>query len=196
MRDIAYPSGPVILYPRPSADHPGPVPRFRGEWVPIVEPSGLVYGKAPREWCHSGVKALHPVVHLNIIDRESNIYLQKRAITKDLFPGLWDTAVGGHISYGEQAQDALYREAEEELGLTAMNPVLLDTYIWEGETEKELVFAYAIVGHPKLTPNMAEISCGQWWTVRELEKSLRKGRFTPNFEYEYARLKSALLAML
>ena len=196
MRDLAYPSGPVILYPRPSIDHPGPVPRPRGEFVPIVEPNGLVYGKAPREWCHSGVKALHPVVHLNIIDREGNIYLQKRSVAKDLFPGYWDVAVGGHVSYGETAEEALYRETEEELNLTAFNPVLLDTYIWESESERELVFAYAFVGHPKLYPNGMEISKGQWWKVEDIQKSMRKDRITPNYEFEFARLKEKLLAML
>ena len=82
-----------------------------------MEPSGLVYGRATRDWCHSGSKVLHPVVHLHIVDRFGNIYLQKRAMTKDLLPGYWDTAVGGHVTYGEQAVEALYREAAEELGL-------------------------------------------------------------------------------
>ena len=87
MTDLVYPGGPVILYPRPSVDHPGPFPQPQGEMLPIVEPSGLVYGKAPRDWCHSGAKPLHPVVHLHLIDRDGNIYLQKRSIVKDLYPG-------------------------------------------------------------------------------------------------------------
>ena len=41
-----------------------------------MEPSGLVYGRATRDWCHSGSKVLHPVVHLHIVDRFGNIYLQ------------------------------------------------------------------------------------------------------------------------
>ncbi len=73
MTDLVYPGGPVILYPRPSVDHPGPFPQPKGEMLPIVEPSGLVYGKAPRDWCHSGAKPLHPVVHLHLIDRDGNI---------------------------------------------------------------------------------------------------------------------------
>ena len=26
---------------------------------------------------------------------------------KDLFPGYWDTAVGGHVSYGEKIEEAI-----------------------------------------------------------------------------------------
>jgi isopentenyldiphosphate isomerase len=29
------------------------------------------------------------------------LYLQKRSETKDIQPGKWDTAVGGHVDYGE-----------------------------------------------------------------------------------------------
>ena len=110
--DLVYPPTPAPLYPLPTASHPGRPEKITGERLPLVEPSGLVYGQASRRWCHSGAKALHPVVHLHIIDREGRLYLQKRSMTKDLLPGYWDTAVGGHVSYGELAMEALYRDRD------------------------------------------------------------------------------------
>ena len=68
---------------------------------------------------------LHPVVHLHILNRYDQLYLQKRSMKKDLLPGYWDTAVGGHISYGEYVQEALFRESSEELGFTEYNPIWL-----------------------------------------------------------------------
>ena len=70
-----YDIAPVI--PAPTADSPV-VPDSGVEFFPIVEPNGLVVARAAREYCHSGAKPLHPVVHLHIIDRFSRIYLQKR----------------------------------------------------------------------------------------------------------------------
>jgi len=83
------------------------------EMFPIVDIDGTVIGKATRGECHSGSKLLHPVVHLHVFDCEGRLYLQKRPEWKDIQPGKWDTAVGGHIDYGEELADALSREARE-----------------------------------------------------------------------------------
>ena len=194
--DLVYPPTPAPLYPLPTASHPGRPEKITGERLPLVEPSGLVYGQASRRWCHSGAKALHPVVHLHIIDREGRLYLQKRSMTKDLLPGYWDTAVGGHISYGELAMEALYREASEELGLQAFNPVLLEKYVWETRRDCELVIVYACVGHPDLHPDNDEVEEGRWWDFAALESAMGTDTLTPNFEAEFTRIRSRLLALL
>ena len=54
------------------------------EMLPIVEPSGLVVAQASRKYCHSGTKVLHPVVHLHIVNREGEVYIQQRSAKKDL----------------------------------------------------------------------------------------------------------------
>ena len=158
MPELVYPLEPAPVYPRPTVDAPGLPAVSSEEMLPLVEPSGLVYGQATRAWCHSGAKALHPVVHLHLVDRLGRIYLQKRSLEKDLLPGYWDTAVGGHVTYGELAQEALYREAAEELGLTAFNPVFLETNVWETERDREFVFVFACVGHPDLHPDNDEVT--------------------------------------
>ncbi len=196
MKDLCYPLEPAPLYPRPSMEQPGQRRAPSGEMLPLVEPSGLVYGQARRSWCHEGSRALHPVVHLHIIDRFGRLYLQKRSLTKDLLPGYWDTAVGGHISYGEHPEEALYREAAEELGLHAFLPVLVDSYAYENEREREWVFVYAMVGHPDLDPDNAEVSEGKWWTQEELDQALGKDILTPQFESEFRQIRERLLALL
>lgn len=193
MFDLLYPSEPAPLFPRPSIDRPGQQVFPSGEMLPLIEPSGLVYGQAPRAWCHSGCGVLHPVVHLHLIDRYGRICLQKRSMNKDLLPGYWDTAVGGHITYGEQVQEALFREAAEELGLSAFNPIFLGTYIYKTERDQEFVVSFAAVGHPELRPNAADVSCVRWFTPEELAA---QEQLTPNFEWEYARIRERLQALL
>lgn len=188
-----YDIAPVI--PAPTADSPV-VPDSGIEFFPIVEPNGLVVARAVREYCHSGAKPLHPVVHLHIIDRFSRIYLQKRPLSKKIQPGKWDTAVGGHVSYGEHLLEALYRESSEELGFSEFNPIHIVTYEFESEVEKELINVYAAVGHYELTPDPEELDGGQWWELADIDEGIGKGIFTPNFESEFQMIRKSLLALL
>ena len=109
------------------------------EWFPLIDEQGNTIGKATRRECHNGSKLLHPVVHLHIINNDGELYLQKRSMNKDIQPGKWDTAVGGHIDYGETVKEALAREVREELGITHFIPIHVLTYIFESDREREMV---------------------------------------------------------
>lgn len=193
--ELIYPYDIAPIIPAPTADTS--VERAAAsEWFPIVEPNGLVVGRATRTYCHSGAKPLHPVIHIHIIDRYSRIYLQKRSMRKDIQPGKWDTAVGGHVSYGEGIIEAVYREAFEELGLIEFNPIMLETYQFESEVEKEMVNVFAAVGTYELHPDHDEVDEGRWWELSDIDASLGKGVFTPNFESEFRMIRQSLLALL
>ena len=166
------------------------------EMLPIVEPNGAVVARASRSSCHSGTKLLHPVVHLHIIDRFGRIYLQRRSARKSLFPLYWDTAVGGHVGYGEYLREALFRESGEELGFYDFNPMPLRTYVWESATERELVNVFAAVGNFELHPDGDEVSEGRWWEADEIDKAIGTNVLTPNFEYEFKMIRQSLFSLL
>ena len=195
MLELIYPEDMAPMVPPYSINTPKEYLTDK-EWFPVVEPSGLVIGRAGRKYCHSGAKPLHPVAHLHIMDRFGRLYLQKRAMHKDIQPGKWDTAVGGHVDYGEGILEALYREASEELGFCEFNPVHIITYVFESGIEKELVNVFATVGNFSPVPDKDEVDEGRWWDVKELEENFGKSLFTPNFEQEFARIRDSLAALL
>ena len=195
MVELVYPYDLAPVVPAPTADSSAERPVV-AEWFPVVEPSGLVVGRAARQYCHSGAKPLHPVIHIHIIDRMSRIYLQKRSMLKDIQPGKWDTAVGGHVSYGESVLEAVYREASEELGLVNFNPVYIETYEFESPVEREMVNVFAAVGSYELKPDLDEVDEGRWWDLADIDAAIGKGVFTPNFESEFTMIRSSLLALL
>ena len=155
------------------------------EYFPLVNEEGKTIGKATRKECHSGSKMLHPVVHLHIFNDNGDLYLQKRSMRKDIQPGKWDTAVGGHIDYGESVEEALRLEVREELGVTDFSPIKITSYIFESAIEKELVNTFRTVYNGPFNPDPEELDGGRFWAIDEILESIGKGIFTPNFENEF-----------
>lgn len=159
------------------------------EWLPVVDENGKIIGKAPRSLCHKGDKILHPVVHLHVLNPNGHIYLQKRPIQKLVQPGKWDTAVGGHISFGEDLETALRREAYEEIGLENFAAKPLGNYRWDSDIESELVYYFVSYDFQKIRLHSEEVTEGKFWSPSQIEKHLGQDVFTPNFEFEYQLLK-------
>lgn len=157
------------------------------ELLPIVTPEGEVVGSATRGECHGGSKLLHPVVHLHVFNSAGQLYLQLRPKWKDIQPGRWDTAVGGHVDYGESVGEALRREVREELGITAFTPVALARYVFTSQRERELVNVFAATYDGPITPS-PETDGGRFFSLDELSRLMGKGVLTPNFEGEFKRL--------
>ncbi len=166
-----------------------PVSQFENEeWLPVVEENGKIIGKAPRSLCHRGDKILHPVVHLHVLNPNGHLYLQKRPMNKLVQPGKWDTAVGGHISFGEDLNTALQREAFEEIGLHDFSAKPIGTYRWDTELESELVYFFISYDFQKIRLHSEEVVEGKFWSPSQIKKQLGQGVFTQNFEHEYQLL--------
>jgi isopentenyldiphosphate isomerase len=159
------------------------------EIFPIVDAEGNTIGQAPRSTCHDGKSMLlHPVVHLHYYNSSGKLFLQKRALTKDIQPGKWDTSVGGHVALEETIEAALIREAYEELGIEGFKPSFLGRYVWESSREKELVNSFSTTSDIIPVINTDEIDEGRFWSVQEIKDQLGREIFTPNFEYEFKLL--------
>ena len=154
---------------------------------PLVDEQGNITGAATRGECHNGSKLLHPVVHLHVFNSKGELYLQKRPGWKDIQPGKWDTAVGGHVDLGESVGQALRREAGEELGIDGFTPYEVARYVFESERERELVFTFRTVYDGPIRPS-SELDGGRFWSVADIRAGLGKGIFTPNFEGEVERV--------
>lgn len=159
------------------------------ESIPVVDKEGNIIGKASREYCHNGVsKALHPVVHLHILNSNREIFLQKRSSSAKVQPCKWDSSVGGHVKWNETIDSALIRETHEETKLKPKQPKMFARYIWNSEIESELVFSFFQNTNETPKINKKEAECGRWWSFDEI-KLTPPNLFTPNFIQEFKILE-------
>ena len=164
------------------------------EIFPVVDENGNEISTAPRTVCHDGKsRLLHPVVHLHLFNEKGELFLQKRAMNKDLLPGKWDTSVGGHLRPGESPEEALKRETEEELGLKTFSFKFLKKYIWESPRERELVYSFKGTSDSVPVIEKSEISDGRFWTIQEIKSNLNSDLFTPNFVHEFNKILPSVL---
>lgn len=192
------------------------------ELLPLIDGQGNVLGRITRAEAHGGTKPLHPVVHVHFYGHDEAsgellLCLQKRSMQKDIQPGKWDTAVGGHVDYGETLARAAARELGEELcipwieadGSVGMNAIGRGCfepfgmqYIWESDVERELVSVFFAEVSPHLIVKMwnemveerDEVDDLRAWPLSEIEASLGQGVFTPQFEQELPRILPLLMS--
>jgi isopentenyldiphosphate isomerase len=157
----------------------------------VVDESDCVIGTALRRECHGNPALIHRTVHVVVRSRDGRILLQKRGLAKDIQPGKWDTAVGGHLHQGESYEQAARRELAEEIGIAEDLPLphLFDARI-RNQVEAENVRVFGLVHEGPFSAQTSEIDALRFWSVAEVEGALGSGVFTPNLEVEIAELRA------
>ena len=91
------------------------------ELIDILTPEGKSTGKTALKSEAHKKGWFHATAHIWFFTSDEKILLQKRALTKKVFPGIWDISVAGHIGAGEEILEGAKREVFEEIGLILEN---------------------------------------------------------------------------
>ena len=164
---------------------------MKEEYFDIYDAQGNHIGTAPRRVCHGDPKLIHRTAHVVVIHPETGfVLLQKRAITKDIQPGKWDTAVGGHLALGESYEEGAKRELAEELGITDAPGLkfLFDSKI-RNEIESEDTCVFALYQAGGFHFQASEIDEIRFWPPEKLFDARERENFTPNLRAELDRLR-------
>lgn len=93
-------------------------PQKDDEIFDVVDENDVPVATATRAEVHAK-NLIHRAVHVFVLNRSGDLYLQKRSRLKDMNPSVWDSSVSGHLDAGEDYLQAAIRELEEEIGITA-----------------------------------------------------------------------------
>jgi len=154
----------------------------------FAEDEYRIIGRVTRGECHGNPSLVHAVARVHVWDKQGRLLLQLRSATKDIQPGKWDTAVGGHLLPGEEAETAARREMKEELGVAPDALTFLHRFLMHTPVETEWVTTYTTVHDGPFAPDPEEVADLRFWTRDEITQTIGAGVLTPAFEDEFARL--------
>jgi len=86
------------------------------EIVLIVDEQNQEVAHVPRRVMREG-GLIHRACYILVFNRKREIFVQKRTMSKDIYPGYLDVATGGVVLAGESYELSAKRELAEELGV-------------------------------------------------------------------------------
>lgn len=163
--------------------------------LPVVDECDKLMGVMPRRQVHLE-RRRHRAVEIGVVDARGRVWLQRRAATKDAYPGFWDLSATGHVDPGESYEQAARRELREELGLEA-EPLFAGKIEACERTGWEFQALYALRHEGEITGfNREEIDQMRLFTLQEIramrDGAAMPGRLTPCVAVHLPRILHAL----
>jgi isopentenyldiphosphate isomerase len=136
----------------------------------VVNERDEVIGQQERSEVHR-LGLMHRSVHILVFNAAGQVFLQKRSMTKDRQPGLWDSSASGHVDTGEDYDACAVRELGEEIGLQLSTaPKRLFKLTACAETDQEHVWVYRCGAEGPFHLHPEEIERGGWFAPAEVTR--------------------------
>jgi len=136
----------------------------------VVNERDEVIGQRARSDIHR-LKLNHRAVHVLVFNSRGELFLQKRSMKKDCFPGAWDSSASGHLASGESYDACCVRELREEIGLElGTTPERLFKVSACPETGQGFVWVYRCAAEGPFRLEPEEIERGDWFAPAALNR--------------------------
>ncbi len=154
------------------------------EIITIVDADNNVVGSAARREMRA--KGLpHRATYILVFNSNGELFVQKRTMTKDIYPGYYDVATGGVVLVDESYDLSAERELAEELG--ARNAPLTPHFDFKHEDDNNLVWGrlYTCIYDGEIVLQEEEVESGSFYTIDEVLELIKKEPFTPDGLYVF-----------
>ena len=156
------------------------------EIVVIVDEHNEVVGSAPRREMRAR-RLPHRSTYILVFNSRGELFVQKRADSKDVHPGCYDPVAGGVVLAGESYEAGALRELEEELGIRGVPLERHFEFYLADEDVRVWGAVFSCVYDGPLRLQEEEISSGEFLPVDDVLRRARAEPFTPDGMYALRR---------
>ncbi len=165
------------------------------ELLDIIDENDNVIGQEERDVCLEK-KLLHRAVHVFVFNFHGELLLQKRSMQKKTYPGAWTSSCSGHVSAGQNYEEAAVRELEEELGIKIKANELEEfaKILDRNPVDTELAKLYKISHEGPFDFGKEEVSEVKFLSMEKIKEELKNfpERFTPDFALALAEFLNVM----
>lgn len=149
------------------------------ELVVLVNERNEVVGQTTRRRMRAG-RLLHRSTYILVFNSAGQIYVQKRTMTKDIYPGYWDPATGGVVAAGETYEQGAERELAEEMGIRGVPLKTHFDLFYEDERSQVWGRVFSCQWDGPVTPQPEEVQYVELMTPDEIRARSATETFTPD----------------
>lgn len=148
------------------------------ELIDILNQDGSPTGKTELKSVAHANGLFHSTIHLWCYSLDGCLLLQQRGKSKETYPLKWDVSVAGHIGAGESPEISVFRECQEEIGITIETENLKKITVYKKEKKHNKgifdreyvhVFIYELDKSIALTKQESEVESLVWISIKDFE---------------------------
>ncbi len=150
------------------------------ETVQIVDENNTEIAAIAR-WVMREQNLIHRASYILVFNNTGDLFVQKRSLNKDVYPGYYDVAAGGVVLVGESYEDAAEREFAEELGIK--KGIQLEScfdHYYEDENNRVWGRVFRCCHEGPFSLQEEEIESGGFMDVTQVLNSAERNLFTPD----------------
>jgi isopentenyldiphosphate isomerase len=158
------------------------------EPVEVLDDDGAVLGVVPR-WVVRERRLLHRCTYVLLLNGLGELYVHRRTMTKDTYPGFYDVAAGGVCAVGEPFDEGAERELEEELDVRA-RPTFRFQHRYDGDDGRALGAVYDTIWDGPIRHQASEVEWGAFEPLEIVDERMARDAFCPDSVEVYHRWRA------
>jgi isopentenyldiphosphate isomerase len=149
------------------------------ERVQIVDRENRPTGSTTR-WEMRAQGLIHRSTYILVFNSRGEIFIQKRTLRKDVYPGYWDPCTGGVVLENESYEDGAVRELAEEIGIHDLALEARFDFYFEDGGIRVWGRVFDCVSDGPFRLQAEEVESGEFMSFDEIGRRSRNEPFTPD----------------